>query len=62
MTNKAQTEKELFDMFNAENDSGFKTEDLIKIYKAHIDDDWDALNIDEVLAELDYLDSLDSNK
>ena len=44
-------EKAMFEAFNANNDTGFSTEDLVKIVKAHNASEWTApMSAEEAIA------------
>ena len=47
------TGKELFESLDRDNDTGFKTEDLMKIVEQHRSNKWEDVDADDFLAELD---------
>ena len=53
------TDKALFDLLDQDNDTGFSTQDLVKIYNAHHSNQWEAVSLDELMAEIDLLEKQD---
>jgi hypothetical protein len=47
--------KTLMETLGPDNDSGFKTEDLVTIYRTHIGDNWHPATLEECLDEIDAL-------
>lgn len=47
------TGKELFEALDRDNKTGFKTEDLVKIVEQDQSGEWDEIDGDDFLAELD---------
>lgn len=56
---KKLTDEELFDELDEDNDTGFATEDLVKIVKQHIGGEWSKPMTAEELIE--YLEGLFKN-
>jgi hypothetical protein len=54
------TDKELFEKFDQDNNTGFATGDLVKIYHAHQANEWEAVSFDELMAEIDQIQQLDN--
>ena len=59
MKNTTPTDRELYDFFDGDNDTGFSTEDLVKIYRAHQSNDWEAVSFTELMAEIDRITKID---
>ena len=56
------TDKELFKKFDQDNDTGFATKDLVKIYRQHNSDKWETASYEDLMAEIDTLMKLDANE
>jgi hypothetical protein len=54
--------KTLTEQFGTNNDTGFLTEDLVKIYRTHEKDVWHPATLDESIDEIDALLKLDSDE
>lgn len=53
----SKTSKELFETFDKDNNTGFKTEDLVEIYQSHDAGEWsEEMTFEEMMAELDAID------
>lgn len=52
------SDKVLFERFAADNNTGFLTEDLVKIYRSH-QGEWDSCSADEAIDDIDALMELD---
>jgi len=48
----------LFESIDADNTTGFATEDLVKIYRSHNDQWSDPMSYDEMLSEMDAMDNM----
>lgn len=51
--------KTLMETLGQDNDSGFKTEDLVNIYRTHAKDEWHPATLEEALSEIDALMEID---
>jgi hypothetical protein len=47
--------KTLMETLGQDNNSGFKAEDLVTIYRTHISDNWHPATLEECLSEIDAL-------
>lgn len=53
------SDKALFEAFDRDNNTGFATEDLVKIARTHEANNWDEIDFDDFMAEIDQLQELD---
>jgi hypothetical protein len=56
------SDKSLFESLNRGNDTGFATEDLVKIHRQHNSDKWEPASYEDLVAEIDALMELDENE
>ena len=54
--------KTLMEDFSKDNNTGFKTEDLVKIYRSHTEDQWHPASLEELFDEIDALIEMDGNE
>lgn len=55
---QSPTEK-LMERFNSDNDTGFATEDLVKMYRTDRANAWEEVDVDDLIADLDALEQMD---
>lgn len=51
--------KTLMEAFGSDNDTGFRTEDLVAVYRTHAKDEWQPASLEEALGEIDALMEMD---
>jgi hypothetical protein len=56
------SDKALFESLDHGNDTGFATEDLVKIHRQHNSDKWEPASYEDLMAEIDALMELDENE
>ena len=55
------TDRALLESIEADNNTGFLAEDLAKIYRTHQADNWESVQYDDLIDELERLKDLDRN-
>lgn len=53
-------DKDLFESLNKNNDTGFATNDLVKIHRQHHSNNWEPASYEDLISEIDALMELDN--
>lgn len=53
VTLNTTTKQELFETLNKSNNTGFATNDLVKVVNAHTENNWEEASVEEMLAMMD---------
>lgn len=54
------SDKALFESFDKDNDTGFATEDLVKIFRTHEANNWEETTFEDELEHLTMLEEMDN--